>query len=430
MRRRDVLSAFTGLALTPLASSCASEEASTSRGTSARPPAAGRTLVVKHQPLGESDALPRLFDRFEAEHPGVAIRAEALPNASDVAHQFFLTALEGGARDFDVFIVDVVWVAEFARAGWLLDLSPWIPPDALRRDFLAPVAEAIIVDERTFAVPWYVDTGILYYRTDLVDRPPRTYAELRTMAEAVTREHSEISGYVWQGRQYEGLVCNVYEAIWGHGGETMQHGRLLLQTDAARDALSYLQSLLRDGLSPPQVASSTEEETRRAFQRGGALFMRNWPYAFSEAEREGSKLRGKVGLAPLPTSSGEPGHGALGGYQLAVNAAIDANKRDLAVELVRHLTSRESSIALAAAYGRSPARRDAYADPALEKTAPLIASLYPAFERAKPRPTTPYYMMLSDVLQGEFSAAITGVRSPRDALDRAQFLVDRWTEAR
>ncbi|HMJ52010.1 MAG TPA: ABC transporter substrate-binding protein [Polyangiaceae bacterium] len=425
MQRRAAISALAGLALaSSMSSSCRSERAG------ARRSARKIELVVKHQPLGESDAFRRILRAFEIDHPDVTVVAEALPSSSDVAHQFFLTALEGQARDFDVFVVDIAWVAEFARAGWLLDLSPFVAPASVRRDFLAALGDAVIFEGKTFAVPWYVDTGVLYYRTDLVARPPSTYEELLQTAREAQRAHRQLSGFVWQGRQYEGLVCNVYEAIWGHGGQTMQGDRLLLQTEPARAALHYLQSLLATGISPPSVTSAAEEETRRAFQGGRAVFMRNWPYAFAETERQGSSLRGKVGLAPLPTLTGEPGHGVLGGYQLAVNAFVDRDKRDRAVALLRHLTSLEASVDLAVAYGRSPARRDAYDHPRLMSDAPLVAALRPAFERARPRPVTPYYMMLSDVLQGEFSAAITGVRAAEEALARAQSLVDHLMDAR
>jgi multiple sugar transport system substrate-binding protein len=422
MHRRAALFALAGsMASSSVLSSCRRDR------DAARRQSGKVSLVVKYQPLGESDAFQRLLRAFEVDHPGVTIEAEALPASSDVAHQFFLTALEGKARDFDVFVVDIVWVAEFARAGFLLDLSPFVAPSIVRRDFLTGVGDAVIFEGKTFAVPWYVDTGVLYYRTDLIERAPRTYDELAQSAERARRAHRELAGFVWQGRQYEGLVCNVYEAIWGHGGDTMQNGRLLLQTDAARAALDYLQSLLRRGVSPPSVTSSIEEDTRRIFQAGKAVLMRNWPYAFAETEREGSVLRGKVGLAPLPSSSGEPGPGVLGGYQLAVNALVDPDRRDLAVALVSHLTSTEANVRMAIAYGRSPARRAAYDDPRLASEAPLVAALRPAFERALPRPVTPYYMMLSDVLQGEFSAAITGVRKPVEALARAQALVDHLT---
>jgi len=155
--------------------------------------------------------------------------------------------------------------------------------------------------------------------------------------------------------------------------------------------------------------------------------MRNWPYAWVEVEREGSPIRGKVDVAPLPSVRGEPGPGALGGWQLAVNARSAPNKRAAAAALIAHLTSPESNVALALAYGRNPPRRSAYQSAQLREQAPHISALHALLERARPRPLTPYYNLLSDVLQSEFSAAIGGVRSPESALRRAQRQIDRIT---
>jgi multiple sugar transport system substrate-binding protein len=368
------------------------------------------------------------MDRFERAHPEIELVVEALPGATDVAHQYFLTALEGGARDFDAFIVDIVWVAEFARAGWALDLSSAFPADIVRRDFLPGVAEAVIVDGRTFAAPWYVDAGVLYRRTDLAESPPRTYEELEEAAARATRSRSDLWGYVWQGRQYEGLVCNVYEAIWGHGGRATEGERLLLSTPEARDALRYLRSLLVRGISPSSVTSAAEEESRRLFQAGRAVFMRNWPYAWTEAQRPGSPIAGRVGVSPLPTASGTPGHGALGGYQLALNAHMHPRKHEAAFALLSYLVSESAARTLALAYGRNPTRRSMYEDPEIRAKAPFIASLLPIVLEALPRPTTPYYPALSDALQSEFSAAVSGIRSPEACLARAQALADHITE--
>jgi len=415
MLRRDALCALAGLALP---ASCRSS------GWKKDGDGGKTRLVLKYLPLGEPEAFASLLRGFERDHPGLEVVAEALPNSSDLAHQFFLTTLEGGAREFDVFAVDTVWVSELARAGWVADLSDAFPPDALRRDFLAGPVEAVIAGGRTFAVPWYADVGILFYRRDLVDAAPRTYRELVDVALELRGRQPEMQGFVWQGRQYEGLVCNVYEAIWGHEGTTMRGERVLVDTAEARAALLYLRSLVVRRISPTSVTSAGEEEARRVFQNGRAVFMRNWPYASAEAEREGSLIRGKVGTAPLPTLRGEAGHGALGGYHLAINARVPAHKRDLAIALVSYLTSAGANLALALAYGRSPARRETYDDARLRQSAPLLANLLPMFERARPRPLTPFYMMISDTLQGEFSAAVTGIRTPEEALKRAQALVD------
>jgi multiple sugar transport system substrate-binding protein len=399
--------------------------------TCACPAPAGSTadgrarLVFVHQPLGDPRPLNALLDEFRRAHPDLSLSTELLPNEADVAHQYFLTALEGAASSLDVFVADIVWIAEFARAGWIADLSDAFSPEELRRDFLPGPVDAVTLDGRVFAVPWYVDAGILYWRTDLVPRAPRTYAELEAFAAAAQARDPSLVGYVWQGRQYEGLVCDVYEAIWGHGGTSFSGGRLALDQPPARDALAYLRGLIVRGRSPAWVISAAEEEARRAFQSGRAVFMRNWPYAWVEAQAPGSPIRGRVDFAPLPTADGAAGAGALGGWQLAVSSRLAPGRRKAAIALVRFLSSPRAEKVLAEAYGRNPARRSVYEDPELRAKEPFIVSLLPIVERARPRPVTPYYPMLSDVLQGEFSAAVSGIRTPAEALRRAQAQSDR-----
>jgi len=224
-------------------------------------------------------------------------------------------------------------------------------------------------------------------------------------------------------------VCNAYEAIWGHGGATMDGTRVLLDTPEARAGLAYLRSLLASGVSPAAVTSMAEEESRRVFQEGRAVFMRNWPYAFSEGERAGSPVRGRIAISSLPTGTGEPGAGALGGWQLALNARVPAYKRAAAEALIRYLTSDAANLVMAIAYGRNPPRRAPYLDQKLVRGAPAVAGLLPMVERARTRPLTPYYPAIADTLEAELSAAITAVRPPGEALRRAQALVDHLTQA-
>lgn len=395
-----------------------------------RRPAGRIRIVLKHQPFwGDPATFRGLLARFEQKHPGVDVITEALPSASDVVHQFFLTALEGGARDFDVFIVDVVWTQELAHAGWIADLSAAFPPATVRGNFLAPAAETALYQNRTYAVPWYLDVGLLYRRVDLCPTAPATHGDLVEAAERALKDKRTAHGYVWQGRQYEGLVCNAYESIWGHGGATMDGTRVLLDTPEARAGLAWLREMLARGISPAAVTSMAEEESRRVFQEGQAVFMRNWPYAYAESQRPGSPVRGKIAISSLPSEKGGRGSGALGGYLLALNARSPAYKREAALALIAHLTSLEANLEMALAYGRNPPRRAPYLDPRLVRAVPLTASLLPIIERAKPRPLTPYYPAISDTLQSEMSAAITGVRPPGEALRRAQALVDHLTQA-
>jgi multiple sugar transport system substrate-binding protein len=394
-------------------------------GCSRPAPAGSQRLVFKQQPLwGDPAPFTALLDQFRRAHPEVELVAELLPNASDVAHQFFLTSLAGGTTDYDVMAVDVIWVPELARAGWAADLTNWVPPAELEEHFLPGMVEAVLLDGRVHAVPWFADVGLLYYRSDLVPRAPRTFEELEQMARAAMARDPALAGYVWQGKQYEGLNCNVFEAIWAQGGRPLEGERLVLDTPETGRALEQLRSLIRKGISPPSTTTAAEEDARRLFTSGKAVFMRNWPYAWAEAQRPDSPVRGKVAFATLPTASGEPGSGTLGGWNLAVNAHQPAAKQALAAELIRHLTSEDAQLMMALKYARNPPRRAVYTSAALREGAPFIAELLPLVESARPRPVTPWYMLITDTLQGEFSAAIAGLREPRSALQRAQLAAD------
>jgi multiple sugar transport system substrate-binding protein len=378
-------------------------------------------IVFRFGPLGPDPApLRALVDAFERATPGVRVALETVPNDGDLAHQLLVTALGAGSEDLDVFAVDVVWVPELTRAGWLADLSDAFPPARVRADFLRGPADAVVRDGRTRAVPWFVDVGLLYYRRDLVPEPPRTYAALERDARAVMARTPGMAGFVWQGRQYEGLSCNFFEALWGHGGGAAAPDRLPLEDAAAVDALDWLRHLVTAGISPASVVVAAEEDARRLFGTGGAVFMRNWPYAWPLLQDPRSPVRGRVGVAALPTSDGAPGAGVLGGWQLAVSARATPARRAAAIALVAHLTSAEASLALARAYGRNPARRATYEDPRLRAADPFIAGLLPYLEAARPRPLSPYYMLAADAVQGELSAAISGLRPPAEALRRAE----------
>ena len=140
------------------------------------------TLVFKHAKiLGPADPVPGLLRRFEAEHPGVRVVSEALTWSSDEQHQFYVINLEGGSPPFDVMMLDVIWVPEFARAGWILDLTPFVPA-AERAAHFASAIEPAVQDGRLWALPWFMNVGLLYYRKDLLAKyglaPPRTYDEL------------------------------------------------------------------------------------------------------------------------------------------------------------------------------------------------------------------------------------------------------------
>jgi multiple sugar transport system substrate-binding protein len=391
-------------------------------GCVGRPEGGPVTLVFKYaRILGDADPLPELLREFEAAHPGVRVKAEALPWASDDQHQFYVINLEGRSPGFDVMMLDCIWVPEFARAGWLLDLTSRLGPDELGPYFPSAVASATY-DGRVWALPWNINVGLLYYRTDLLAkyglRPPETFEELVEQVGRIRAGERDpsLDGYVWQGKQYEGLVVNVLESFWADGtGLLAESGAVFPDPARAADALRFLRGLITTGVSPAWTTAADEELSRRAFGDGHAIFLRNWPYAMDLFEREGSAVRGKVAFAAVPgRARGERGVGSTGGAHLGVSHR--SRHPDLAVALARHLTSEAAQRAIAIGAALSPTRQALYRDPAVVRHHPAMERLQALALAGRPRPVTPYYLLLSATVQPEFSAALVGVKRPERAI--------------
>jgi multiple sugar transport system substrate-binding protein len=385
------------------------------------------TLVFKHAKiLGPSDPLPGLLREFERRHPGVTVRSEPLTWTSDEQHQFYVINLDGASPTFDVLMLDVIWVPEFAQAGWLLDLSPWVTAEELAPHFPAAVAAATW-GGRVWGMPWNMNAGVVYYRSDLLAKyglaPPRTWEELAEQAQRIRAGERDprLDGVLWQGKQYEGLVCNVLEHFWGNGTVLLgDDGRVLPQVDRAAAALAFMRDLIERGVSPGWVTAADEELARRPFGDGRAVFLRSWPYALDLFEEPGSPVRGRVGIAALPGhAGGAAGAGATGGFHLAVNRRT--RHPEAAVELVRYLAGEPAQRALTAAgVALYPSRMALYHDPGIVRARPHMPQFHDLMLSARPRPVTPYYLMLSTTVQPEFSAALVAVKTPRQALEQAR----------
>jgi len=393
------------------------------------------TLVFKHAKiLGPADPVPGLLRRFEAEHPGVQVRSEALTWSSDEQHQFYVINLEGGSPPFDVMMLDVIWVPEFARAGWILDLTSRVP--AAERDAHFPTAiEPAMQDGKLWALPWFMNVGMLYYRRDLLHKyglaPPATFEDLVRQVRVIREGERDprLDGYLWQGKQYEGGMVNVLEALWANGARLLDDaGRPFPEPALARESLAFLRGLIESGVSPGWVTAADEELTRRPFGDGRAIFLRSWPYALDLFELPDSPVRGRVGFAPMPRlPHGRVGAASTGGAHLAVSART--RHPDLAVELVRFMTGEAAQRAMTEGAALRPSRPALYHDPALVARDPTLPALLEMTRLGHPRPVTPFYLMLSTTFQPQFSAVLVGLKSPERAMRDATVEVDHIRRA-
>ena len=392
-------------------------------------PAGGPTTVtVSGSVLGaEGLVLRRQLERFDREQAAIQVRMRPTPDAADLRHQLYVQWLNARASDPDILQVDAIWTPEFAAAGWILPLDRW----AADTDAFFPVTiDANRWQGELFALPWFVDVGMLYWRTDLFERAPTTWDALEREAGRAIADGSPSYGLVWQGARYEGLVTVFVEYLGGFGGAILDGGRVTVAEPPAVRALTRMRDQIhRIGVVPGRVLTWHEEEPRFAFQNGQAALMRNWPYAVAPMQDSAdSRVAGRFAVAPMPAGPGGRPTAAFGGAQLAINAF--SPEAEAAWAVIDYLTRPEQMLERAGVVGQFPTRTALYDDPALADALAIPpAQARQIIEAAVPRPVTPVYTQLSEILQIQLHRALSRQAEPAAALARAaaemQELLDR-----
>jgi multiple sugar transport system substrate-binding protein len=366
------------------------------------------TLVRGKDTTGK---LAPLLDRWNAAHPGERVTMLESPEKADDQRSILVQNAMARGHRFDVLALDLVWVPEFAARGWVLPLDG---PDIDTDQFLPSAVRTGSYQGRRYAVPWNTNAALLYYRTDLVHKPPSTWDELIADC-AIAREHG-MGCYAGQYAQYEGLTVNVTEAIASAGGEiTGRDGRdVLVDSPQARRGLQFLVDGFRNGNIPADAITYKEEESRRAFQQGRLMFLRNWPYVYGTASRPGrdSVVRGRFSVAPLPGATG-PGISTLGGYDLAVSAF--SQHRRTAVDFIRYLTGEQAQRYLLGVMSLPPTYAALYDDRELRRRIPYLETLETALLTGRSRPATPRYEEVTLAVQRAAYQALQG----RESVDAA-----------
>jgi multiple sugar transport system substrate-binding protein len=388
------------------------------------------TFNVGRDPTGGHRTI---ISRFEEKHPNIRVRIVESPQDASLQHDLYVTRFAGKDESIDVVALDVIWIAEFARAGWLRPLD-----DAAREfpmdDFLPGPVESCTYRDALYAMPWYTDAGLLYYREDLLSRfgidVPETWDDLRDAVHLIRAESPDLNGFLLQAEQYEGLICNVMEFIWSHGGSVWDDGGAWrIATPEAEEALDRLINFFgTDAIIPRGALTYQEEESRHVFQDGRAIFLRNWPYVWELANNPatGSNVAGIVGIAPLPGKNPGQHAATLGGWNLAVSAYSKHPEESLA--LIEYFTGYEQMKLYAVEGGRLPARKSLYRDPDILIRSPHYEALYEVFINARPRPVTPHYSQISDIMQVQIHRALLGRVGVREALERIDGQVEALFE--
>ncbi|MEV5974045.1 ABC transporter substrate-binding protein [Streptomyces sp. NPDC051921] len=361
--------------------------------------------------------LAPLVDDWNRGHRDERVTLVELPDTADETRAQMLSELRSGSSRFDVLNIDVAWTSEFAAAGLI---SPLDRERFALDAFLRPVVDTATFEGRLYAVPYVTNAGLLYYRKDVLDaageKPPRTWAELARQARTLAPRYG-LQGYAGQFLPYEGLTVNVTEAIQSAGGTVLRDDgtRVGVDSDPARAGLAFLAGGLREGWIPPEALRYDEEESRAAFVRGRLLFLRNWPYVYTDANGPGSRVAGRFGVVPLPGLDG-PGTSVLGGSNLAVSAR--SKHPATAADLIAYLTSERVQRHVLTRGSLPPVRASLYDDPALVAAHPYLPILRRSVLAAVPRPKSARYEQVSLAVQAVGQDVLALRETPEEAVRR------------
>ena len=332
------------------------------------------------------------------------------------------TQFQAGGENIDVILGDVIWTAELAASGWISDLSDRFP-ESQQQQFLPGSVEAITFNGKPYGMPWFTDTGLLYYRKDLLKKsgfngPPKTWDELKQMTRKVRRDSDVKFGFVFQGAKSEAGVCDGCEFFWGHGGNVLDPSdptKVLVDSPQAIEGLETERSMITDGIAPKAVTVYEETETEGEFLRGDAVFLRNWPYVYSLIGTSSyPKLKtDQVGVSELPSADGKPGNGTVGDQPLYISTS--SNYPDAAWKFIEFLSATDQQRFRAVEGSYLPTRSALYDDPEIQDSVPVVALAKQALQHTRPRPVSPYYSDMSLEMQEQFNASLKGDTTPGEA---------------
>nr|WP_156783585.1 ABC transporter substrate-binding protein [Synechococcus sp. WH 7805] len=370
-------------------------------------------------PAPFADSTVKLVENFNTLYKNqIHLNVIRGPRQTESMSDLAISSLLLGDTPFDGLLMDITWLPKYARAGWLEGLDPYFDETDIA-DLASGAEKGNDFEGTLYRWPLVADMGLLFWRTDLMNTPPKTPSELVSISNQLQTQGKVPWGYVWQGRQYEGLSCVYLEMIDGFGGDwfDVNNQSLGLNEVPGVEAAQWLTDLIETGISPRAVTTFAEPEALRNFQSGESAFMRNWPYAWAELQKQDSPVRGKIGISTMVSLPGVEPASTLGSWGFTLLRG--SNHKDAVIKAIKYLTSAEAQRVMFIEHGYTPTVKALYEDLELIQDYPHLALLSRALNNAVLRPETPIYAQISDVLQRSLSASLTGEEKPKLSMNRA-----------
>lgn len=352
--------------------------------------------------ISPEENLQQVVDRCNRQADGrYHIVYHKLPRGADSQRAQMVRRLAAQDAGMDVLGLDTTWTAEFANAGWIREWTGAAKQEAVRGTLPGPLESATYEGE-LYAAPKNTNVQLLWYRADLVDKPPRTWAEMIRMSQRLKAE-GKPHRILMPGAEYEGFVVEFNTLVASAGGRIVsEDGKRAVVDEGVVKALEILKKLATSGVTSPSFSNAKEDDVRRAFQNGNGAFQLNWPFVHASMQEEAPELAEKVGWARYPgVHPGKPSRVTIGGFNLAVSSYSE--KPELAFDAALCLRSPEHQKTQAIKAGVPPTVESVYQGPRMGEKYPMRETIKAELRNAAVRPVTPAYQSVSTVLSNLLS---------------------------
>ncbi|WP_169084186.1 sugar ABC transporter substrate-binding protein [Paenibacillus sp. PL91] len=395
---------------TTLASSMLIIGALTACGGNGNDKAADSKVTINVWGMGEeAKALPKIAEQFESENPNIKVNVQALP--WDTAHDKLLTAV-ASKKGPDVLQMGTTWIPEFGSAKALLDLTPYVEqyPELAEENFYPGSITTTKYENATVGVPWYIDTRVLYYRTDLLkeagyDQAPKTWDELK---DAATKLKA-------RGKNKYGISLDVNEQSLlfmfarQNGSKLIENNKPLFNQPEFVEAVNYLNSFFKDGSAPIDLGM----DIIPAFKGDGILPMFiSGPWMIKLINDQAPELKGKWATAVLPKK--ENNLSSLGGSNLSVFQYTE--HKEEALKFLAYMSKPETQLKWLELSNSLPSTKKAWEDEALT-TDPNLKVIGEQMNNSEPMPVIKPWEEIAQNVLSTFEKIYRGNSDVQKELD-------------
>ena len=326
-------------------------------------------------------------------HGRYTINYNILPTAADQQRLQMARRLAAGDSSIDILGLDVTWEAEFATAGWIKPWTGAYKQQAIAGTLKGPLDTAIW-HGKLVAVPYNSNTQLLWYRSDLVKTPPKTWAQMISDAEQLARQGKPHLIEI-QGAQYEGTVVWFNTLTVSAGGSILNPASTAAQLGPpAVKALSIMKQLATSSAADPSLSVQMEDQNRLAMEAGSAVFQLNYPFVYPSMKADKPDLFKVFKWAPYPSViPGRPARVTIGGIDLAVSRYTQHPQ--LAFQAALCLRNAQNQLTAAIKGGLPPTLASVYNNPKMQAAYPFRYLILAQVNSGAVRPKTPLYQVVS-----------------------------------